>query len=237
MKIIIPMLLLVSATAFSQTRVNVTNDDVTINTNFFQVVAGTPITPTTFYRVVEGTPFFKDAWLKGAVAFEKGGKEYQNLILKLNLLDNKLHFQDIKGQEMVCSNALALVRLKDAVTGAEYQFVHTSAIPAFSTFKPACWVEILADGAKAQLYAQHKKSIQETRPYGSATLEQRIIDGDVFYLAVGNQLYKVKKPQDIVDALTDKKQELQQWLNANKIEKNGRGFASVVDHYNSIAGK
>lgn len=232
MKIIFAALLLASASAFSQNRLDITNRDVDVNTNFFQVVAGTPVTPTTFYRVVEGSAFFKDQWMKGAVAFEKGGKEYQNLILKLDLLENKLHFRDVKGQEMICNNALALVRLRDSITAAEYQFIHTSFVPAFSSMK-AGWVEVIADGSKAQLYAHRKKTVQESRPYGSATMEQRILNGDFFYLVVGNQLTKVKKSQDLVDALPDKKQELQQWVNSNK-EKGESGLVKLVNYYNSL---
>ena len=232
MKLLIPVLLL-SLSVAAQTKIDVTNQDVNVNTNFFQVVAGTPVTPVTFYRVVEGSPFFSEGWLKGSVSFDRT-KEYKNLILKIDLMEGKLHFRDIKGQEMICSNAIAVVKLIDSATGAVYQFLHTSYIPAFAKMKPPTWMEVLAEG-EAQLLYHRKKSVQESRPYGSATVEHRILTGDFYYIVIGDQATRVKKLQDVIDALPGKKQEVQQWVNANNVPKNAVGFAKVVNYYNSLA--
>jgi hypothetical protein len=232
MKLLLPLLLL-SLSVCGQNKLDITNTDVQVNSAFFQVVAGTPVTPTTFYKVVEGTVFFNDAWMKGSVSLDRT-KEYKNLMLKIDLLDGKLHFKDIKGDEMICSNSIAVVKLMDSVTGASYQFVHTAFIPAFAKMKPATWMEILADG-EVQLYYHRRKSIQESRPYGSATMEQRILTGDFYYVVIGDQSVRVKKLQDVIDALPGKKQEVQQWVNSNNLPKNAQGFAKVVAYYNSLA--
>ena len=233
MKLFILFLLLVSLSVSGQNKLDITNTDVTVNTNFFQVVAGTPITPTTFYRVVEGSAFFNEAWMRGSVSFDRT-KEYKNLILKINLMEGKLHFRDIKGEEMICSNAIAEVKLIDSLTGATYKFVHTSFIPAFVKMKPPTWMEMLVDG-EVQLYYHRKKSTQESRPYGSATVEHRILTGDFYYVVIGDQSVRVKKLQDVIDALPGKKQEVQQWVNSNNISKNPQGFAKVIEYYNSLA--
>ncbi|HEX6181644.1 MAG TPA: hypothetical protein VFZ47_10390 [Chitinophagaceae bacterium] len=228
----IPLLLL-CLSASAQNKVDITNSDVTVNTSFFQVVAGTPVTPTTFYKVVEGTAFFNDYWMRGSVSIDRV-KEYKNLILKINLMEGMLHFRDIKGEEMICNNAIAIVKLVDSVTGGTYTFVHTSTIPAFAKMKPPTWMEMLADG-EAQLYYHRRKSIQESRPYGSATVEHRIITGDFYYVVIGDQSIRVKKLQEVIDALPSKKQEVQQWVSSNNIPKNAQGFAKVIEYYNTLA--
>lgn len=231
MKLLISFLLL-SIGAAAQTSIDVTNNDVNINSNFFHVVSGAPIAPATFYRVVDGSVFFKDGWMKGAVSFDKQ-TEYRNLQLKLDLLEGKLHFRDIKGEEMVCVTPVALVKLVDPASGVTHQFIHTSFIPAFSRFKPASWVEVLADG-KAQLYLHRKKNVKDDRPYGSATLERRIYTADFYYLVVDDRMVRIKKVQDIIDALPDKKGELTQWVKDNSLEKNHLGFIKLIGHYNSL---
>lgn len=80
----------------------------------------------------------------------------------------------------------------DSITGKPYHFINSSFVPALSELKPGIWVEALAEG-RAQLYVQHKKTLSESRPYGSATLEQRILTIDLFYLVVNNNLVRIKK--------------------------------------------
>jgi hypothetical protein len=226
------LFILVPSLAIGQNRINVSSSDVDMNAGFFQVVAGTPVAPHTFYRVVDGTPFFSDGWSRGSAYLSKD-KEYKNLWLKLNLMDDQLHFKDNKGNEMICTTPLARVMLVDSATGAPHQFIHSSSAPALVDIKPMAWVEVLAEG-KVQLYTHHKKNINETRPYGSATLEQRILTTPLHYMVAGDRMVRVKKLQDVVDALPDKKQEVQQWISANKVEKNAQGFAKVIGYYNSL---
>src|SRR5215471_11473236 len=65
---------------------------------FFFVVSGTPFINTKFVRVVQGSPYFRDQWLKGSVTVN-GGKEYSNILFKLELIDNQVHFTDSTNRE------------------------------------------------------------------------------------------------------------------------------------------
>ena len=73
------------------------------------------------------------------------------------------------------------------------------------------------------------------RPYGSATLEQHIITVPINYLVVNNQYVRVKKMADVLNALQDKKAELQQWLKNNEVDaKNADDLARLVEAYNNM---
>jgi hypothetical protein len=231
MKIVL-LLMMIPTLAIGQSRIDVSNNSDGMNGVFFQVVAGTPVGGHTFYRVVEGTPFFSEGWSRGS-AFLTKDKEYKNLWLRLDLIADQVHFRDAKGNDMVCSTPLARLILVDSATGVPHVFIHASSIPALVQLSPLTWVEVHAEG-KAQLYTQYKKAINESRPYGSATLEQRIHTSSQHYMVVGDKMARVKKVQDIIDALPDKQQEMQQWVNSNKVEKNVNGFAKVIAHYNSL---
>ena len=234
MKALLSLLILCSACAFGQRRIDV-DQDITLQTGaFFQAVNGMPVNTNVYYKVVEGTAWYDPEWTKGTVAFEK--HRYGNLWLKLDLLKNELHFKDIKGEEMICSSPINRIIFGDStVRGAQFTtFVHSSFVPGLAPLKPDAWMQVQAEG-RAGLYTHHKKSISESRPYGSATLEQRITTSEIHYLVQNNKYVRVKKLADLVNALPDKKTELQQWIKENNIEgKTATDLGRVVDAYNNM---
>lgn len=232
MKALLSLLILCSACAFGQRRINV-DSDVSLQTgSFFQAVNGMPVATNVYFKVVEGSAYFNPEWMKGIVSVND--KRYGNLWLKLDLLANEVHFRDSKGEEMICATPIDHISFGDSASGAVFDFVHTSAVPELALLKPEAWMQLRAEG-KASLYTHHKKAISETRPYGSATLEQRIITTEVHYLVHNGQYVKVKKLSDVLNALTDKKAELQQWIKSNNIDaRSAADLGRVVDAYNNM---
>lgn len=232
MKALLSLLILCSACAFGQRRVNV-ESDVTLQTGaFFQAVNGMPVATNIYYKVVEGSAYFDPEWTKGSVAFDD--KRYGNLWLKLDLLSNQLHFKDDKGEEMICASPINKIVLGDSLRGNVAKFVHSSFVPGLVEYKPEVWLRAHAEG-RAGLYTHHKKSISEVRPYGSATMEQRIATVELHYLVYNNQYVRVKKLADILNVLTDKKAELQQWAKENNVDaKNPADLGRVVSAYNNM---
>ncbi|HYE56031.1 MAG TPA: hypothetical protein VD996_14365 [Chitinophagaceae bacterium] len=230
MKSLLAICLLCSACVFGQGRVNVTNDDINMQLGtFFQAVNGVPINTNSFYKVVEGSPFFKEHWMKGSASLGED-KEFHNLRLKVNLMDDKIHFMDAAGNEIICSTPINRVKVTDSLTGKEHRFVHSSTIPNTPEIR-SVWLELVTDG-KAQLYCHHKKNISETRPYGSATLEQRILTSDLYYVRVGDRTVRIKKLSDIYPLLTGQEEAAQQWAKKNARD-NAAGYAKLVEWYNA----
>ncbi len=234
MKALLSLLLLCSACAFGQRRIDVDNDVALQTGAFFQAVNGAPVVTNIYYKVVEGSAYFNPEWMKGSAALAKE-KEYRNLWLKLDLLANQLHFRDDKGNEMICSTPLTRLTLGDSLHGGKvYHFAYSAFIPELFSLKPEAWMEVLAEG-RASLYSQHKKIISEIRPYGSATMEQHIMTSDINYLVYNNQSIRVKRLSDIVSVLSDKKAELQQWIKNNNVEdRNPADMSRLVQAYNSM---
>lgn len=225
---------LLAAVAFGQQKADVSTNYVNVSTGrFFQDAQGVRmLANTTYYRPVEGSPFFSEKWMKGSAALTPE-REYQNLWLRLDLLANKLHFRDIRGEEMICTTPVYSLTMKDSVTGAVHSFVHSAFLHAAADLKPQAWLEVLADG-KAQLFCHHKKTMTETQPYGSATFEQRFFTFDVFYLVVNGRMQRIKKAKDIVGELADKKSELEKWMRSNPGDKSATYMAKLVAYYNSL---
>lgn len=233
MKAVFCLLLLCSACVFGQRRVDVDNDVMTLQSgSFFQAVNGVPVATNVYYKVVDGSAFFYPEWSKGTAVF--GSKRYANLMMKLDLLKNELHFKDDKGEEMICSSPIHRIVFGDSALGNLTAFVHTSFIPGLAPLKPEAWVQARAEG-RVSLYTQYKKNISEVRPYGSATLEQRISTAEVHYLVQNDQFIRVKKLADVLNALADKKAALQQWIKANNIDgRSAADLGRVVDAYNKM---
>jgi hypothetical protein len=220
--------------AFGQQKAEVSTNYVNVSTGrFFQDAQGVRMIGSASYRAAEGSPFFSEVWMKGSAALTPE-REYQNLWLRLDLLSNKLHFRDIRGEEMICTTPVYSLSMKDSVTGAVHSFVHSSYLLAAAYLKPQAWLEVLADG-KAQLFCHHKKTMTETQPYGAAALERRYFTFDVFYLVVNGQMQRVKWARDIAAALPDKKKELEEWMRANPGDKGGMYMTKMVAYYNSLA--
>jgi hypothetical protein len=199
--------------------------------NFFKTVGGEPLMNAKFVRVVEGTPYFTERWMKGNVLIEES--EYRNILLRVNILETSLEFMDGKGEAMVCTMPIKQVILKDSVKGAQYHFVHSSFLPESSELKQS-WLMELVSGP-ASLYKLEKKTINETRPYGSATTEQRILNTYGYFVSVNKELIRVKRTTDIPELLVSKKSMLLDYIKSNKLNsKDEKDMVRLINYYNSL---
>lgn len=225
---------LIGMIAASQTTVDVNNEPPgSAGIKYLYSVAGTPFVNTKFARVVEGSPFFNEQMMRGSIILSKG-KEYKNILVRLNLLDLQVNYQDEKKVEMVASTPISEVVLWDTVNNYHYRFVFSEYIE--TTDKPEeDFYELLQSG-KVQLYKQHKKRMMETRPYGSATYEQSIKTDIRYYVLVGGKWIKIRKIKELTDQVTDKKDEIQKFVNAKKLTKDTQeNFEAIVAYYNSLS--
>ena len=219
-----------SASIFGQRVIDVDKYDGSA-LNFFKTVGGEPLMNTKFVRVVEGTPYFTDRWLKGNVRIEES--EYRNILLRVNIFETSLEFMDGKGEAMVCTMPIKQVILKDSVNGAQYHFIHSSFLPETSEFKQ-CWLLELVSGGTS-LYRLEKKTINEYRPYGSATTEQRIVNTYNYFVLVNNELIRIKRTSDIPELLVSKKTMLLDYIKSNKLNaKDEKDMARLINYYNTL---
>ncbi len=200
--------------------------------NYMYTVAGTPFVNAKFSRVVEGSPFFSEEMMKGAIILSEG-KEYRNIIVRINLLDFQVNYIGDKQIELVASTPIREVVLWDTINNKDYRFISSNFIDA--TVKPEKDFYELLQAGKTELYKQHKKQMLESKPYGSATVEQRI-QTEVFYFVLKEKQWKrVKKLKDLTALLNDKAADIAKFISDNKIAgDNQANFESVVAHYNSL---
>jgi hypothetical protein len=233
MKLFFIILLCTSTTSMlAQKTVDVTDGNVSaLSSSFFNVVAGEPIVSAKFAKIVEGTPYFSDEWMKGTVVIN-GGQQFNGVYLKLDLIDNEVHYRDPKGNELVATTLIKKIILFDSSAQQVFTFVNGEYINANSSIKG--WYELLVEG-KASAFKLIKKQINETKPYGSATIEQSVRTSFQYYALYNGNYIQVKKFKELPDVLSDKKDEITKYIKDNNLTgKTDNDYRSVFDHYNEL---
>ena len=200
--------------------------------NYMYAVAGTPFVNTKFTRIIEGTPFFKEQMMKGAVILSDG-KEYKNIMVRLNLLESQLNYLDDKQNEMIATTPVKEVVIWDTINNKDHRFIFSNYIEA--TEKPEKDFYELLQSGKAELYKQYKKRVLESKPYGSATTEQSIKTDIKFYLLLQGNWTQVKKMKDLPDLLLGKRSEIQKFINEKNLTTgNEASYEEVISYYNTL---
>src|ERR1044072_5559525 len=104
-------------TAISQKNVDVDKEEPRAGgaTNYMYTVAGTPFVMAKFSRVVEGSPFFISEMMHGSIISSEG-KEYRNVLIRLNLLETQVNYLSEKQIEFIASTPIREVVIWDTVS-------------------------------------------------------------------------------------------------------------------------
>ncbi|WP_336516107.1 hypothetical protein [Pollutibacter soli] len=165
--------------------------------NMYYSVNGEPFSSAKFSKVVDGTPFFRDEFMKASVILSDG-KTYNNLSVKVNLMDGTIVYLNDKNEELeATSNNIKAVEVIDVMTNAKAKFLHSSMTCIRTGNK---WFKVL-DSGKVQLLRYEKKVLKETKPYASATAEQHILDDPEYYLLTDTDCIRIKNASDLTKQL------------------------------------
>lgn len=221
--------------ASAQKVIDVSKENVTIGSNTFYSVGGEPFVNAKFVSLVEGTPYFKNDWMRASVIMPLG-KEYKDVEVKLNLFDQQLHYKGEKDAELVATTPIKSVIIYDPSNGSKYQFVHSSFI-LVTTDQPAKrgWFQLL-DSGKASLYKTFTKEISENRPYGSATVEQKMRTTETYLVYYNNAFLEIKKIKEAPKVLANKEKELEEYLSKKDDKKTSldERMRALINYYNSL---
>ena len=136
---------------------------------------------------------------------------------------------------MIVGTPLREVTLLDTIGNKNYHFVFSDYLAI--AVKPEKGFYQLLQKGKAELYSYHKKTIKETRPFNSATYEQSIETYLTYFVLLEGQWKKINKIKDIPPVLTDKKSEVQQYINSKSLSGSKQeDLESVINYYNGLFG-
>lgn len=180
------------------------------------------------YVDVQGSPFLYSDWQQGAVTL-KSGVSYEVPKLKYDQVKDELLFLSDGGNEHTFADPVAEFVLNKRVFRNGY-------LAADGT-SPATYYEVLVDGP-AQLLKRTSKNVYEEATYSSATKVKSIMSNEAFYLSANASSAPVKLRKDkkaIVNALSDKKTELEKYIKDERLDlKQEADMAKLVTYYNSL---
>lgn len=202
--------------------------------SFYNVVNSEPVTAPNNPRQLQGSPFFNDDWLKGIITLSDG-KSYSAQQLKIDLLNTKLYFINLYGQEKVCVSQVDRVMLLDSANDAVHTFIHSDVLPDHPDLKDSAWLEVLQPG-KAELIKYHKKELVEKSSYASSPVDV-IKTQNRYYISLNDRLYKVSNFREVRNVFFAHGKEIDEYLrNKQPSWKKEGDVAGLVAYYNSIAG-
>jgi len=219
--------------SFSQRVIDVTKETTGLNQNMFYTVAGEPFVTAKFVNLVEGSPYFNDDWMS-AILVDANDRQYKSNRVKLDLLNNEIHYLDDKGTELTPVVSIKQIVLTDS-NGNNYKFVHSSVLPVKSKSTKEGWYLWLASG-KASLYKFFSKHLSEIKPYNSATVEQHIQTKENYLVLYNNSFIEIKKLKDAPAVLANKKAELENFLKTKDKQTDSMDdrFTALIEFYNSL---
>lgn len=236
MRIILSLLIsFISTSTFAQRVIDVTNNNSAANGSLFYAVGGEPMNNAKYVAIVEGTAYYNDAFLPGKIILS-GGKVYDSLSLKLDLMDNTVHYLAPGGDELIATTAIRSVIFKNLLDKTETRFDYSDFLKVSS--KPETgWYQLLDTGT-VTLYKRSVKSIKENKPYGLATVEQTITTSGNYYILINAVFTPVKKLKQLPDMLQDKKTELQEYITSKNLTgKTDKDYLELVAYYNGLVRK
>jgi hypothetical protein len=96
------------------------------------------------------------------------------------------------------------------------------------------WYQLLSEGS-AWLFKKYDKQLHESKPYGSATIEQSIVTVPRYYVFYKGTFTEIKKIKDLPGILVDKKEEVVQYIKSNSLSgKTDEDFEKAITYYNGL---
>jgi hypothetical protein len=222
--------MLVAIAGSGQNTINVDKLQGRLPAREFYSTGGFPLNSTKYIKIASGSPYLKDYFMTGSLA-TSDSVEYENLRLKLDLLEGSISYVNDKGEELICSTPASKISLFDSVSGKMYTFINGSSIPGAD---PKVWYQALSVG-KVNLYKHIFKDIFESKPYGSSVTEQTIRTSDRYFVSVNNTFVRVKKPKEIAENVSKNSKELADFIDKEKLSgKKEYDYIEAVEHYNSL---
>jgi len=234
---VLPVLLFLLSVlnGLSQKVIDVGNNALPNTNSLFYTVGGQPVSNAKYVRVVDGTAYLNETFKTGKIMLSKGAM-YQDIMLKLDLMDNTLHYLTATGEELTTTTPVKSIWLEDPLTKKEARFDNAEFLQTTGKIEPG-WYQQL-DSGKVILYKRTVKTIRENKPYGSATVEQYINNVYSYYLYTNGVFTNIKKIKFLPDMLQDKKPELLQYISSNNFSgRSDADYISVIAYYNSLVKK
>lgn len=192
---------------------------------------GTPLKEIK-YENVDGTPYLLDYWIKGKVTL-KSGKQYADMSLKYDVMDDKLIFQGENGNSMYFTEPVTAFELSNISSGRSSKFVN--GLPAADHYNNLSYYEVIFSG-QISLLKKTSKTITENKEYGSAVVNKSFKTTNSYFSLSDGKFSKITLNKKTITTLfPSKEQQLSDYLKKEKIDlKNDGDLERLLEYLNKI---
>ncbi|MCU0333958.1 MAG: hypothetical protein MUF62_02780 [Chitinophagaceae bacterium] len=181
-------------------------------------------------KVVEGSPFFNANWRPAALLLSNG-EVIEQLQVKVNLLENQIHYLDPAGREMVTMQEVKSVIFLDEANDTSAVLVNRLALTT-ATAAPDGWMQLLSKG-KATLLKRMIKQDVEVKGYGASTVVTHINTTTQYLLLFNGRIEKIQTLADIADRLENAP--FSTWAAKQRGDKKSEELLKkAIDYFNSL---
>lgn len=193
---------------------------------FLQDIQGRVITEQSFTDVI-GSPFFKNEFVMGNVVLTNGDK-FKDVLLKYNSYNDELFFKNPKDGSLL--SFVVPVKSFDLL-GETY----INGLPAIDNFTENSFYVLIVD-TKVKLFLKNYKTILESKPYNSASVEKKFEDNKTYYVFKEGKMTRFKpSKKDLLETFSDKSSEIDVFLKKEKLDfKSNDDLAKVFQYYSSL---
>jgi len=169
---------------------------------------------------------FNKEYLEGVLYLGGNEKAITGNKFKLDLQNSKLYFLNADNTEMEVGGAVKRVALGNAV--------FEKGFPAVDKLTKDNFYQVLVDG-KALLLMDTKFEEISYKEYNSATTTKRTDKLVSYYGVLGNRISRLLKPEDALLLLTDKTQQVSDFMKKENIRMKKQGdLERMFAYYNSL---
>lgn len=185
------------------------------------------------YVMYDKLPFFKENFLKGKIITDNGNSVNQ-LSLRFDMYANELQYIKDKRIYLVSEPVKEFV-LYDATDPANLSYTFRRFnIDVNGKEKPA-FCEVLYDGSVKLLKYVKKTEVEKTN-MTSATITKTFTDYKIDYLQKNGKLIRLdKNGKNLLPLLSDKEQQVNEYVKSNKIKlNNDEQLVLLLKYYDSL---
>lgn len=195
---------------------------------FLEDMNGRPILETK-YTNVEGSPYLRADWIEGVVKLQNG-QSFKGIQLKYDQVADELLFSH-KGQTLSFVQPVREFKLLTP----EKEMLFRNGFKTPEKHSEKMFFEVLFDGG-TKLIGRRSKQITESKEYNSATTTRKFVPVESLFIIRDGSAVKIRKDKkSILSALSDKSNQLENYIKANNLNlKDEAGIVRLVEYYNSI---
>lgn len=226
------MLLVCSVTVFSvSAQIAVSDNKNTLFNTVLPFSGGLPVNNTRYVDLSSGSPFFQKEWVKSRVVTQDMSV-YKDVTVRIDLLENKVHYRDSTGKELVIGSPLREIVFPQFSTGMEVRFINGNMLPV----EKKGFFQLLINDSIALLKG-FVKTFESHVSYGSAA-EYSIKTVENYFALYNNREYQIRKLSDFTDILPSGKAEIEAYLKTvgKKLSRDEQ-FTAAAKFCNSLIRK